>query len=168
MSPSLLETLPQQIEFARRYTLQLLEDAVEEDWYRIPAGHVSNLAWQAGHLAVAQYGLCLFRIRGRELADAQLLPSAFRKKFGKGTTPQQDPEGSPSPEEILQVMEQIHRQSLQEIAGYSLELLSEPVEPPRAVYENKFGALLFCSHHEMMHAGQIGALRRALGKQPLR
>jgi hypothetical protein len=29
-------------------------------------------------------------------------------------------------------------------------------------------ALLFSSKHEMLHAGQIGLLRRLFGKQPLR
>jgi len=39
---------------------------------------------------------------------------------------------------------------------------------PYAVHANKLGGLIFCSHHEMLHAGQIGLLRRLLGKQPLR
>ena len=41
------------------------------------------------------------------------------------------------------------------------------VKDPKKV-ETKLGALFFCSVHEMMHAGQIGLLRRLLGKSPLR
>jgi hypothetical protein len=35
-------------------------------------------------------------------------------------------------------------------------------------YPNKLGALLMASHHEFLHAGQIGLLRRLLGKVPVR
>ena len=45
---------------------------------------------------------------------------------------------------------------------------AEPVEMPYAVHANKLGCLLFCSHHEMLHAGQLGLLRRLLGKEPIR
>jgi hypothetical protein len=36
------------------------------------------------------------------------------------------------------------------------------------VTPTRLGALLFSSHHEMLHAGQIGVLRRLLGKAPVR
>jgi hypothetical protein len=39
---------------------------------------------------------------------------------------------------------------------------------PYAAFATKFGGLLFCSHHEMLHAGQIGLLRRLIGKAPVR
>jgi hypothetical protein len=39
---------------------------------------------------------------------------------------------------------------------------------PFAGFPTKFGSLLFCSHHEMLHAGQIGLLRRLTGKLPIR
>ena len=44
----------------------------------------------------------------------------------------------------------------------------EPVEAPFAVEATRLGSLLFCSHHEMLHAGQLGLIRRLLGKQPIR
>jgi hypothetical protein len=39
---------------------------------------------------------------------------------------------------------------------------------PYAGYPTKLGALLFCPLHEMIHAGQIGLLRRLMGKPPIR
>jgi signal peptidase I len=44
----------------------------------------------------------------------------------------------------------------------------EPVDEPYAAFATKLGALLFCPAHEMLHAGQIGLLRRLLDKPPLR
>ena len=62
------------MKFMRSYTLQLLENIPGELWSTIPAGAPSHLAWQVGHLAVAQYGLMLFRQRGRAEGDIELMP----------------------------------------------------------------------------------------------
>ena len=48
-----------QIRFAREYTLSLLDTIPEERWFEQPVGAASHVAWQVGHLAMAQYGLCL-------------------------------------------------------------------------------------------------------------
>jgi hypothetical protein len=36
---------------------------------------------------MAQYGLCLFRLRGRQEIDADLMTSSFRKQFSRGRRP---------------------------------------------------------------------------------
>lgn len=157
-----------QIRFARDYTLSLLGDLSAEDWFRQPAGGVSHLAWQMGHLAMAQYGLCLFRMRGRSEIDLELMSSSFRKKFSKGTTPDPDPAANPPVEEIRGVFDRVFEQSMLELASVTESQLDEPVDMPFAAFPTKFGGLLFCSHHEMLHAGQIGLLRRLIGKPPVR
>lgn len=157
-----------QIRFAREYTLSLLNDLSPEDWFRQPAGGVSHLAWQIGHLAMAQYGLCLFRMRGRAEVDLELMSSSFRKKFSKGTTPDPDPAANPSIEEIRGVFERVFEQTMLELPSVTESQLDETVDMPYAAYPTKFGGLLFCSHHEMLHAGQIGLLRRLIGKSPVR
>ncbi|MBI2479969.1 MAG: DinB family protein [Planctomycetia bacterium] len=163
-----LELAHKQIEFARAYTNTLLTDFDHGDWFRIPEGCVSHLAWQVGHLAMAQYGLCLFRIRGRQPIDTDLMSSAFRKKYSRGTTPDPDPANNPSPLEIMRVFERVYEQVMRELPEFDEATLNEPADMPYAAYATKLGALLFCSHHEMIHAGQIGLLRRLLGKPPIR
>ena len=158
----------QQIEFARGYMLATLQGVEEADWFAMPAGCPTHLAWQIGHLAMAEYGLCLFRVRGRKSEDLELMPSKFRKQFSRGSVPDPDPANHLPPAELLTIVERIHQQCLSEMAGLSAETLAEPVDMPYAVYPNKLGSLLFCSHHEMIHAGQIGLLRRLLGKPPIR
>ena len=44
-----------QIEFARRYTLILLQDLDDADWFRQPSEGVTHIAWQVAHLAMAEY-----------------------------------------------------------------------------------------------------------------
>jgi hypothetical protein len=163
-----LEVVCRQIEFARSYTLSLLEDIDQSDWFRQPAQGVTHVAWQVGHLAMAQYGLGLFRMRGRRAEDAQLMSGQFRKKFSKGSTPDPDPANQPAPAEIRDVFQRVHQQVMTELPHYCDRQLDEPVEEPYALYANKLGSLYFCAAHEMMHAGQIGLLRRLLGKTTTR
>ena len=74
----------EQIKFARDYTVRLLDQTKTEDWFRFPPGGVTNIAWQVGHLAMAQYRLGMERIRGARPADEQLITEDFLKMFGKG------------------------------------------------------------------------------------
>lgn len=165
---SRLELAVAQIRFARRYTQSLLEDIRPDEWFRQPAEGVTHLAWQMGHLAMAQYGLCLFRMRGRQPIDTELMSSAFRKKFSKGTAPNPDPAENPSPEEIRSVFDRVYGQTMQELPQMTDTQLDDPIDEPWAVSATRLGGLLFCSHHEMLHAGQIGLLRRLLGKPSIR
>jgi hypothetical protein len=167
-SAALIPVVIGQLRFAREYTLSLLADMTPAEWFLMPPGAKTHLAWQVGHLAMAEYGLCLFRVRGRLPEDLELMPSKFRKQYSRGSTPDADPANQPSPDELLATLAKIHEQALAALAGYSSEQLNEPTEMPYAVYPTKLGALFFCPQHEMIHAGQIGLLRRLLGKEPVR
>lgn len=157
-----------QIRWARQYTRLLIESVPTELWYERPAGSPTHLAWQVGHLAVAQYGLMLFRQRGRSPGDLEIMPGWLRKQFGKGTTASETAAGMPAPEELLQLFDKIETQSHLEAAQFTATQLAEPTEMPYTAYPIKLGALLFCPIHEGLHAGQIGLLRRLLGLAPLR
>ena len=165
------DSLPQaisQICFARQMMLTLLEDVDDAEWFAQPAGSPTHIAWQVGHLAMAEYGLTLFRMRGRQEIDLELMTGSFRKLFSRGSTVQADASKYPAPTEIRETLHRVHQQALLEMPTYSAELLSEPVDMPYAVYPTKFGCLLFCQFHEGIHTGQIGLLRRLLGKPPVR
>ena len=165
---STLELAIKQISFAQSYTLELLEDIDDADWFAVPEGATTHVAWQVAHLAMARYGLCLFRQRGRADVDRDLLPRGFVKSYGKGSTPDPAPENNLSPTEIRDIYEKVSQQALAEMEGFSDEQLNESIDMPYAVYPTKLGCLIFCSHHEMLHAGQIGLIRRLLGKEPVR
>lgn len=161
-----LRTALELIRFARRYTLDLLGSIETDDWYRVPEGCPTHVAWQVGHLAMAEYMLTLFRLRGRVDADAELIPRAFLKTFAKGTRPLADAAFRPSPQQLLQVLHRVHEQALTELQSLCDEDLHSPVIEPYAVEPTVLGSLLFCSQHEMLHAGQIGLIRRLLGYAP--
>lgn len=157
-----------QFQFARQYTLDLLDQTPRETWFEIPPGAPTNIAWQVGHLAVSEYGLLMFRQRGRRPEDLDLIPGKFRKAFGRGSTPRGDPAKQPSATELLERLAEVDRQAMSEIRQVSGPSLLEPIEMPYAVYPTKLGAVMFSPLHEQIHAGQIGLLRRLLKLEPVR
>lgn len=174
-----LELARRQIEFARSYTHTLIDDLEDDLWFVSPSAAggategepgpwVTHIAWQVGHLAMAEYMLTLFRIRGREPSDKQIIDKTFMRRFLKGSTPDPDPAQYPSAGEIRQVFESVHELVMRELADFPADELDSPVVEPYAVLPNRLGSLLFCASHEMLHAGQIGLIRRFLGMPPLR
>ncbi len=158
-----------QIQWMRQYTLQLIESVPFELWYRMPDGASTHVAWQVGHLAVGQYGLMLFRQRGRVESDMELMPGWLRKNFGKGSQPSAaDDAKNPEPSALLDRLHAIHNESCSTARTLTYETLIEPVDMPYCAYPNKLGALMFSPLHESIHAGQVGMLRRLHGLEPLR
>lgn len=157
-----------QLRWARERSYELINTVPESLWYTIPAGIASHVAWQVGHLAVAQYGLMLFRQRGRAEGDTQLMPGWLRKQFGRGSQPSSSPESMPTPEDLRGHLDAIHQRSIEEASQLSAATLREACDLPYSVYPTKLGALTLVSIHEGIHAGQIGLIRRGHGLEPLR
>lgn len=158
----------QQIRTAREYTLSLIEDLKSDEWYQMPSPPISHIAWQVGHIAMAQFRLCLERLRNLQPGDWDLIPKNFLRTFAKGTVPSQDLSTYPSPAEIESVMHRVYDAVLTEVPKYEGSDLEIPFRNPHPIFKTKKEALLFSAQHEMLHAGQIGLLRRMLGKSPLR
>jgi hypothetical protein len=158
-----------QIVFARNYTQRLLDQTDPAEWFRQPAEGVTHIAWQVGHLAMAEYRLALERIRGRLHGDEQLISDEFLVLFGRDSTPEipADPSRYPSAGEIRTVFDRVHEQTLRELPGIDPASLSEPPTKPHLLAHTKLASLLWCAQHEMVHAGQVGLLRRLLGHKPL-
>ena len=157
-----------QIEFARLYTLELLAATPRELWFESPADLPTHVAWQVGHLTVSQYGLLMFRLRGRKPEDLELIPGKFRKAYSRQSVPNADSDTQPSADELFERMNRIHELAMAELQDTDPSVLLEPVDMPYAAFPIKLGAILFCPLHEHIHAGQIGLLRRAHGLDPVR
>jgi len=165
---SRLTLLVDQIRKARLYTRSLLEGVEADQWFRQPAEGVTHIAWQVGHIAAAEYFLTMQRMRGRRAEDAELIGDDFLTLFGKGSAPQADPGVYPSIETIQDVFARVRKQAVEELGQLADSVLDEPTEKPHPMFSTKLGALAFCPLHEMLHAGQIGLLRRLSGSDPLR
>ncbi len=163
-----LECPFQLIKDARQYTLSLIEDLDEGDWFTRPAGAPTHVAWQVGHLAMAQFRLCLERLRDLQPGDRDLISKDFQRMHGKGSEAVANAADSPSPAEIRGVFDSVYQRVLEEIPAYAADDVNEPLKNPHPMFTTKRGALIFAAQHEMLHAGQIGLLRRLMGKPPLR
>jgi hypothetical protein len=162
-----LDLLLDQIRLARRYTEQLLAESPGSDWFRMPQGEVTHIAWQVGHLAIAEYRLGLERIRGQRDDDESLVSGHFLKVFGRGSVPDPDPLGYPSVQEIRQVFDRVHVRTMSELPALSDPTLDAPPVVAHPLCETKGQILGWCARHEMFHAGQIALIRRLLGSAPL-
>jgi hypothetical protein len=166
-SMSRLQLAIDQIQFARNYTIRLAESVKVEDWFRQPPAGVSHIGWQVGHLAFAEYRMALWRVRGSQPQDEHLLSDNFVRLFGANSVPDPDSARYPAPIEIRAVLDKVHEQVLRELPGLADAELDQPVPHPHRFANTKLLALMWCSHHEMVHAGQIGLLRRQLGYPPM-
>jgi uncharacterized damage-inducible protein DinB len=153
---------------ARLFTQQFLKDLTDAEWYWSPPEYTTHVAWQVGHITVAEYSLCLRRVRGRTAADESLISDAFLEAFKMGSKPLAEPEKNPPLDEIRRVFEAVHQQSIDELRGRSEAELDEPLPEPHPRFKTKFDAIEFSALHEMVHSGQIAMLRRLMGKVPLR
>jgi hypothetical protein len=164
---SRLQLAIEQIIFARNYTIGLLDQTPAAEWFRQPPGGVSHVAWQVGHLAVAEYRLTLERIRGPQPQDAGLIAEESLRLFGPESVPDADPAKYPGQAAIRALLDRVHEYVLRELRGLDEGELDQPVQKPHPFAPTKLRALLWCAQHEMLHAGQIGLLRRQLGYPPL-
>jgi uncharacterized damage-inducible protein DinB len=164
---SRLALLRDQIIAVRKYTARLLEAIDPGDWFRMDQAGVSHVAWQVGHLAMAEYRLALDRVRGQRPEDAALISAQFVQTFGRTSVPNPNPAVYPAVAEIRGVFDRVHQQVLTELATLEPNSLDEPSLQPHGQFTTKGGALSWCAQHEMLHAGQIGLLRRQFGQPPL-
>ncbi|MEO2014850.1 MAG: DinB family protein [Fuerstiella sp.] len=163
--PIILEDLTQ----ARAYANDMLSHVDESMWFRQPAEGINHVAWQVGHMAIAQYGLCLKRVRGVQSDDDQLIPvEEYGKLFGKGSVPSPSEHDYPLPVEIRGAFDSVFAAVEREVAALDESTLNESAGPAHPMFTSKGGSLRFSAKHEMLHVGQIGLLRRLLGCEILR
>jgi hypothetical protein len=155
------------IVFARNYTVRLLETIDPSDWFRMPPEGITHVAWQVGHLAMAEYRLALERLRGAQPDDPNLISTEFLRIFGRDSVVERDPTKYPSIVEIRSVFDRVHQQTLRELQAYPGNDLDSPPMKAHALCETKIEVLRWCGHHEMIHTGQIGLLRRFFGAKPM-
>ena len=163
-----IQRAAQRLDFVRAMTLDLLQDIPDEKWFQTAGPGLTHIAWQMGHIAIAEYGLTIKRLRGGRPEDAQLCPVEIRTKFGKGSQPDPDPAHNPTPERLREVCAAVHAQVMKELAELPDEGLDDLMEHPHPMFKTKMEALNFCADHELLHAGQLALLRRIVGQSSLR
>ncbi|MEC8560107.1 MAG: DinB family protein [Planctomycetota bacterium] len=166
------ERIIYQLERTRVLTLQLIERVPHEQWFEMPMG-ITHVAWNVGHIAVAEYFLGLVFTRGPEEADASFIREDYGPLFGYNSVPVPDPGAYPTPSELVETLGAVHQQVLAETRALRPEELDESCLflegefDHHPIFQHKGGALEWIAYHEHMHLGTIGLLRRALGGEPI-
>ena len=155
-----------QIDFARKYNLERIDTVPPADWFTVPPGGVTHVAWQVGHLAFAEYRLCLERLRPRTADDERLIPDAFIAMFRREALPA-DVTGFPA-EHIRAVLDRVHARVMEELPSYpDADLDLAPLQLPHPLFTTRIGGLRYAPLHEMIHCGQVAMIRRLLGYKPI-
>src|SRR4051812_32466447 len=137
----------EQIVFARRYTTELLTTIAPDDWFRMPAEGITHVAWQVGHLAMAQFRLCLERLHGPRPDDEQLISAAFLKTFGRDSVADPAPAKSPPRAEIRATFARVHDRALAGLAAFPDADLDAPPLTPHRLCKTKMACVWWCSAH---------------------
>lgn len=141
-------------------TKAYLGDITEEEMMVRAVPGSNHLAWQLGHLVASERSL--LEAIGADVPD---LPDGFADKHGKENTASDDPKDFLTKAEYFKLMEQMHKAATAAIDKTDEAGLDEPTpEKLRSFFPNVGAVLLMMGGHEMMHSGQIAAIRRKLGK----
>ncbi len=93
------------------------------------------------------------------------LPEGFAEKHGKENIGSDDPADFLTKAEYLALMARMHEAAKAAIDAIDEAGLDEPgPESMRPMFPTVGSILMMTGSHEMMHAGQIAAIRRKLGK----
>jgi len=150
-------------------TKHLLEwyvsDLSDADLFVRPVPSANHIAWQLGHLIVAESHLAGPQLPG---ASYPPLPANFNDTYGTPGAAKDGPDGFLSKAEYLALFNKVRAVSLAELEKLSDADLDRPTVGPMAKFAPTLGNLfLLVANHTMMHTGQFTVVRRKLGKPVL-
>ena len=142
-----------------------VSDLDDADLLIRPVTGANHLAWQLGHLVVAERVL----LDGQGLSAAYPeLPAGFKEQHSKEKAALEPPTGFGTKAEYLDLYKQSRAVTLETVDKLSDADLDRPTAGKFAKFAPSLGALfLLVSNHTLMHAGQFTVVRRKLGKPVL-
>ena len=138
----------------------LVDISEEESDIRLAPG-INNIKWLAGHLVWGQLGLA--RMGGVTVAIEWT--DHFNTQLTEPVSPSLK---MPSLEEIKIEWNKYAAPLRDGLAQMTDEALSSPIEFPLPAFKTTESLWTFINHHQAYTIGQIGILRRALGKEAMK
>ncbi|HEX7448954.1 MAG TPA: DinB family protein, partial [Pirellulales bacterium] len=141
---------------------QMLGDLSEAELLERPVDGANHIAWQIGHLIVAEHRL------GSQVPGAQYpeLPAGFAEQHDRQPTAQQATTGFGTTTQYLALFERTREATLTALRRLTDADLDAPAKGPANV-TNAGGVLMLIANHTMLHGGQFSVVRRKLGKPVL-
>ncbi|MGI9544502.1 MAG: DinB family protein [Cyclobacteriaceae bacterium] len=165
---SRIEFIEQQTQETRLMTKKLINDVPDDLWYQTPEIVHSNIAWQVGHLIIAQMYHSVSVVTGSSKQISDVIPlKLYIPKYGMGSDPADHKDIKPSAEELreqLDFVNEVAKNELRKLDERELDKALEPTRGTHPIAKTKYEALTWSFKHEMWHCGQISTLKRILGK----
>ncbi|HET6251232.1 MAG TPA: DinB family protein [Tepidisphaeraceae bacterium] len=154
------DVLARNLEMTKMY----LEDMSEAEMFARPCGDANHVAWQFGHLAVAETNM----LKSVKPQAAAALPAGFAEKFTKETARLDDPKAFPSKAEIVGAYIKAREASIAWAKTLTPADMDKPTDERMRNFAPTVGHVVsMMPLHTMMHIGQLQVLRRKLGKPVL-
>lgn len=149
-----------QLDFARNATKTLLKDLSDADLRERYFPTANHLAWQLGHLISSEHQL----VNGVRPGSMPALPPGFKETHGDKHA--KDDEGAwATIEEYLRLYDEQRQGTLKVLEEIDPAEFDHPAPEALRNFIPTVGAVFqLAALHEMMHSGQITAVRRKLGK----
>ncbi len=141
---------------------QMLGDLSDADLLERPVDGANHIAWQIGHLIVAEQRL------GSQIPGAQYpeLPAGFAEQHDRQPTAQHTTSGFGTKAQYLMLLERTREATLTALRRLTDADLDTPAKGPANI-TNVGGVLTLIANHTIMHGGQFSVVRRKLGKPVL-
>jgi hypothetical protein len=142
-----------------------VSDLSDADLFIRPAPGANHIAWQIGHLIIAEQGLAGQNVPGAKYPE---LPPGFLDNHNRNAASKDGPDGFLTKDKYVALFNQFREATMANAANLSEADLDKPTKGDVAKFAPTVGALLLLvSNHTLMHAGQFTVVRRKLGKPVL-
>lgn len=153
----MIDTLRFQIEFAYRTIMVNTAGLSHEDSLVHPHSGGNCLNWVMGHIISSRSPML------KILGEAPVWDEALLLRYDRGSEPITNAEGTVSLEKMLTDLEGSQASILRGLDRLTADKLS--AKAPSGSDESAGSALAGLIFHESYHAGQVGLLRRVIGKE---
>ncbi len=141
-----------------------LGDMTDAELLVRPVPGANHIAWQLGHLIVAEHML----IESVYPGSMPKLPEGFAEKYSKETATSDDPKAFLPKAEYLKIVKEQRDGTLKALEKVSDADLDKPAPEKFRQFVPTVGAMFALQgSHYLMHAGQWAVTRRKLGRKPL-
>jgi hypothetical protein len=129
----------------------------------VPGGRSPNpLAWQLGHIACVEDDVA--QLFTDEERPRSLIPPTLRASCATGSPAPDHTTTYPSLPELWALLEQTHQRLLTILNAAEAADLDRPPRVANPYFRSLTQGVYEAALHENYHVGEIGALRKALGK----
>jgi uncharacterized damage-inducible protein DinB len=168
---SIKETMSAKKELLAQYDLHnvlfntVIADISDEESNKQLLDPMNSVKWIAGHLLWAQGNLA--RTGGVEVTN--LWVAHFAAGPGASEADLNAPKGEmPTLQMLKDKWNEIAPAIRVGLENLPEEALDSPIQFPLPMFNTVAGLWAFMNHHQAYHIGQIGVLRRGLGKEPMK